>query len=142
MNGPHDNQEDFNDIERRLRGARERPSGFELDELKRRSMAQARRGSDRRVGFAMRSRTLTAALAVTALAGMTAVGIGASGGGGSGGSAAVAQYHGHNANAPGFYCNQAGASKKHSQGQKGTPFSQCVHQLTHHVKSHPSTSPK
>src|SRR5215208_4053276 len=31
--------------------------------------------------------------------------------------------------APGFYCNQQHASKKHVKGEKGTEFSRCVHAL-------------
>src|SRR5436305_10776344 len=105
-----EHREDFNDIEQRLRAGRDNPSGLELDELKRRVLGRHGRGkTNKGIGFAMRSRTLTIALAIMAVVGTTAVGIAASGGGGSGGSAAVAQYRGHNANAPGFYCNQAGA---------------------------------
>ena len=29
----------------------------------------------------------------------------------------------------GYWCNKQGFSKKHVKGQKGTPFSQCVHAL-------------
>jgi hypothetical protein len=38
----------------------------------------------------------------------------------------AAQPHGH---AYGFWCNKQGFGKKHVKGQKGTPFSQCVHAL-------------
>ena len=47
------------------------------------------------------------------------------------------------AKAYGKVCQQAGASKKHVAGQKGTPFSDCVTamaKLAHSTKAHPSSA--
>lgn len=43
--------------------------------------------------------------------------------------------------APGRYCNEQGASKKHVAGQKGTPFSLCVTALAH-AAHNPSLTPR
>lgn len=54
-----------------------------------------------------------------------------------GATPALANTHGHsgtagsNAKKYGYICSKAGASKKHIQGQKGTPFSQCVTAMAH-----------
>src|SRR4051812_15380768 len=72
--------------------------------------------------------TVVAALAIAAIPTVAFAGNGNGHGNGNNGTTgptgAKHQPRGH---AYGFYCQ--GQSKKHVKGQKGTPFSQCVHAM-------------
>ena len=123
---------DLQEIAHRLRTERAQASPLELDRLKLRAQAQAAGG--RRTaplkGRKMRSHATVLALAAVLIGGTTAGGIAlqSSSDESSNPSAAASQYSARSL-APGFYCNQAGASKKRVPGQRGTQFSECVRRV-------------
>jgi len=77
--------------------------------------------------FRNRVVTVVAALAIAAIPTVAFAGNGNGNGNGNHGTTGATGAKSPRGHAYGFYCQ--GQSKKHVKGQKGTPFSQCVHAM-------------
>jgi hypothetical protein len=109
--------DELQDVEQRLRMQRAEASPLELDQLKQRAMAQARRSAPRRGGIRMRSRAVTLLLSALLIGGTTAGGIAGGGGKGKHDNAGNSQYHcDEHANHPGHPCTISHGNKGSHQG--------------------------
>jgi hypothetical protein len=123
MNDPNESgmPDELRDVEQRLRMQRAELSPLELDHLKQRATAQARRPAVRTGGIQMRSRLATLLLSACLVGGTTAGAIAGGGGRGHDDNAGKSEYHcDEHANHPGHPCNIShGNNGSHQGGSHG-----------------------